>query len=272
MLGALLCVCVVLGHLAPVHRSVCSVRCVAFAVSCATWLEFTGVLARLIVLRVRCARPIGFCSLVCSLGALRCVCSVLGHLAPVHRCVRSACCVASAVSWATWLLFSGVYVRGAVLLVLSPGPIGSCTPVCPLSVLCCLCGVVGQMAPLYKCVHSVCCVAYTVCWATWLLFSGVLPCPVLLGARYPRPPDSCSPVCLLGVLRCVSRVQFPGPISSCSPVCAPGVLWCVCGLSLQGAHLCMWMAAFRSRQAPGPVRTLVLILPIQDWRRRKWKN
>ena len=34
------------------------------------------------------------------------MCGVLGHLAPVHRCARWVCCVAWAVSWATWLLFA----------------------------------------------------------------------------------------------------------------------------------------------------------------------
>ena len=42
----------------------------------------------------------GVLVLSCPSAALR-VCSVLGHLAPVHRCARVVCCVASAVSWAT---------------------------------------------------------------------------------------------------------------------------------------------------------------------------
>ena len=50
---------------------------------------------------VRCPRPLGSCSPVCPLGALCCVCGVLGHLAPVHRCARFVCCVACAVSWGT---------------------------------------------------------------------------------------------------------------------------------------------------------------------------
>ena len=45
------------------------------------------------------------CSLVCTLGVLRCVCGVLGHWALVHRCARSMHCVVCAVSLATWLLF-----------------------------------------------------------------------------------------------------------------------------------------------------------------------
>ena len=76
--------------------------------SWATWLLFTGVSARCVVLRVRCPGPPGSCSPVCPPGLLCCVCGVLGHLAPVRRCARSVGCVACAVSWATWLLFTGV--------------------------------------------------------------------------------------------------------------------------------------------------------------------
>ena len=57
---------------------------------------------------VRCPGPLGSCSPVCPLGALHCVCGFPGHLAPVHRCARSVRCFACAVSWATWLLFTGV--------------------------------------------------------------------------------------------------------------------------------------------------------------------
>ena len=69
--------------------------------------------------------------LSCPSAALR-VCSVLGRLAPVHRCARGACCVASAVSWATWLLFTGALARCVVLRVRCPGPHGSRSPVCAL--------------------------------------------------------------------------------------------------------------------------------------------
>ena len=58
------------------------------ALSWAAWLLFTGVPARFAVLRLRCPGPLGSCSPVCSLGVLCCVCGVLGHLAPVHRCAR----------------------------------------------------------------------------------------------------------------------------------------------------------------------------------------
>ena len=57
---------------------------------------------------VQCPGPLGSCSPVCPRGLLWCVCGVLGRLAPVHRCARSVCCVACAVSWATGLLFTGV--------------------------------------------------------------------------------------------------------------------------------------------------------------------
>ena len=185
----LCCVCGVLGHLAPVHRCARSVCCVACAVSWATWLPFTGAPAGCVVLRVRCPGPLGSCSPVRPLGVLLCVCGVLGHLAPVHRCARSVCCVACAVSWDTWLLFTGVPARCVVLRVRCPGPLGSCSPVCPLGVLFCVCGVLGHLAPVLRCarwkccsvcgvlghlapVHrcacSVCCFAFAVSWATWL--------------------------------------------------------------------------------------------------------
>ena len=54
------------------------------------------------------------------------VCGVLGHLAPVHQCAHLVRCFACAVSWATWLLFTGVPAGCVVLLVRCPGPFGSC--------------------------------------------------------------------------------------------------------------------------------------------------
>ena len=93
---------------------------------------------------VQCPGPLGSCSPVCPLGVLCCVCGVLGHLAPVHRCARAVCCVACAVSLASWLLFTGAPARCVVLRVRCPGPPGSCSPVCPLGVLFCVCGVLGH--------------------------------------------------------------------------------------------------------------------------------
>ena len=216
-LGVLCCVCGVLGLPAPVHRCARSVCCVACAVSWASRLLFTSAPARCVVLRVRCPGPPGFCSLVCPLGVLWCVCSVLGLLAPVHRCARSVCSVACAASWASWLLFTGVPARCVVLRVRCPGPPGSCSPVCPLVVLCCVCGVLGLLAPVHRCARSVCCVACAVSWASWLLFTGLPARCVVLRVRRPGPPCSCSPVCPLGVLRCVCGVLgLPAPVHRCA--------------------------------------------------------
>ena len=73
----------------------------------------------------------GVLVLSCPSAALG-VCSVLGRWAPVHRCARAVCCGASAVSWASWLLFTGVLARCVVLHVRCPRPLGSCSPVCVL--------------------------------------------------------------------------------------------------------------------------------------------
>ena len=238
-------VCGVLGHFAPVHRCLRPVRCLACAMSWATWLLIYVVLAPCVVLSVRCPWPLSSCSPVCSLAVL--------------------CCVACAVSWATWLLFTGVPARCVVLLVRCPRPLGSCSSVCPLSVLCRLCGVLGHSAPDYRCVRSVRCVSCEVFWATWLLFTGVLTGFVVLRVRCPGPLGSCSPVCPLDALCCVCcvlghwaevhrgarlvrcvmcamysatwllftgvpgpcvvlRLRCPGPLGSCSPVCSLGAL------------------------------------------------
>ena len=280
-LGALLCVCGVLGHLAPVHQCDSVICCVVCAVSPATWLLFTGVPARCVVLLVRCPGPLGSCSPLCPLGVLFCLCGVLGHLAPAHRCARSVCCLrvrcpgplgscsrvcplcallcvlavlghlasvhgcarsvrcfACWVSWATWLLLAGVPARCVVLLVWCPGPLGSCSPVCPLGALPCVCGVLGHLAPVHRCGRSVCCLrvrcpgplgscspvcplsALPVCavsWATWLQFTGVPAWCVVLIVRCPGPLGSCSPVFPLGVLCCVCGVLgHLAPVNRCA--------------------------------------------------------
>ena len=227
-LGVLCCVCGVLGLLAPVHRCARSVCCVACAVSWASRLLFTGVPARCVVLRLRCPGPPGSCSPVCPLGVLCCVCGVLGLLAPVHPCACSVCCVACAVSWASRLLFTGVPARCVVLRVRCPGPPGSCSPVCPLGVLCCVCGVLGLPAPVHRCARSVCCFACAVSWASWLLFTGVPARCVVFRVRCPGPPGSCSPVCPLGVLFCVCGVLgLPAPVH----LCARSVCCVACAVS-----------------------------------------
>ena len=227
-LGVLCCVCGVLGRLAPVHRCARSVCCVAYAVSWATWFLFTGVPARCVVLRVRCPGPLGSCSPVCPLGVLFCVCGVLGLLALVHRCARSVCCVACAVSWATWLLYTGVPARCVVLRVRCPGPLGSCSPVCPLGVLFRVCGVLGHLAPVHRCARSVCCFAPAVSSASRLLFTGVPARCVVLRVRCPGRPGSCSPVCPRGLLCCVC-----GVLGHLAPVhrCARAVCCVACAVS-----------------------------------------
>ena len=224
-LGVLFCVCGVLGLLTPVHRCARSVCCVACAVSWASWLLFNGVPARCVVLRVRCPGPLGSCSPVRPLGVLFCVCGVLGLLAPVHRCARSVCCVACAVSWASWLLFTGVPARCVVLRVRCPGPPGSCSPVRLLGVLFCVCDVLGLLAPVLRCARSVCCFACAMSWASWLLFSGAPAWCVVLRVR-----SWASWLLFTGApARCVVlRVRCPGPPGSCSPVRPLGVLFCVC--------------------------------------------
>ena len=191
------------------------------------------------------------------LGALCCACGVLGHLAPVHRCAHPVCCVACPVTWTTWHVFTGVLARCGVFCVQGPRPLGSCSPVCPLGVLCSLCDYLDHLAPVDRCarsVRSVMCAAY---WATWLLFTGVFARCVVLRVRCPGPLGSCLPVCLPVVLWCgpgslgtcllvcslgalcsvidvlarcvVFFVQCPGLLGSCSPVCPLGVLCCFCG-------------------------------------------
>ena len=199
-LGVLCCVCAVLGHLAPVCRSACSVCCVPCAASWATWLLFTGVPTWFVVLSVRCPGPLGSRSPVCPLSGLCCVCGVLGHVAPVHRRARSVCCVVCALSWATWLLFTGAPARCVALRVQCLGPLGSCSPVCPCGLLCRVCRVLGHLAPVHRCARSLCCVVCAVSWAAWLLFTGAPARCVALCVRCPGPLGSCSLVCPRGLL------------------------------------------------------------------------
>ena len=249
-LGALLCFCGVLGHLTPVHRCARVVFCVASAVSWATWLLFIGVPAWIVVSRLRCPGPLGSCSPVRPLGVLCCVWGVLSQLAPVHRCACWGCCVACAVSWATWLLFSGVPARCVALLVRCPGPLGSCSSVCPIGVLCCVCGVLGHLAPVRRCARVVSSVVSAVSWATRLLFTDA--------------PARCV----------VLRVRCPGPLASCSQVCRIGVLCCVCGVlgHLAPVHRCArsvrclalavsWATGLLFTGVPAPSFVLLLRCP-----------
>ena len=136
---------------------------------------------------VRCPDPLCSCSPVCPLGALCCICGVLGHLTPLQRCARVVCRVACAVSWATWLLFTGAPAPCVVLCLGCPGPLRSSSPVCPLGVLLCVCGVHGHLAPVHRCARP---------WCPVPLLSSVL-----LRVRCPGPRGACSPVCSLCAVR-----------------------------------------------------------------------
>ena len=234
-----LCVRGVPSLLAPVHRCARSVWCVARAVSRAPWLPFTGVPAECVVLRVWCPGPLGSCSPVRLLRVLFCLRGVLDHLAPVHRCACSVFCFVCAVSWATWLLFTSVPARFVVLCLRCHGPLGFCSPVCPLGVLCCVCGLLGPLAPAHRCARSVCCVACAVSWATWLLFTGALARCVALRARC--PVGSCSPVCqavvsrpLVALSACACPMSWPSwrPFTSVRAVCGARVPLVVVSLFL----------------------------------------
>ena len=170
---------------------------------------------------VRCPGPLGSCSPMRPLSALLCLCGVLGHLAPVHRCARSVCCVASAVSRATRLLFTGAPARCVALLVRCPGPLGSCSPVCPRGLSCCVCFVLGHLAPVHRCARSVCCVVCAVSCAIWLLFTGV-----------PRRgvPSLCCPRCIwvrgflahvVPVHQCARCVRCACAVGGCVPFPPP---------------------------------------------------
>ena len=142
----------------------------------------TGAPAPSCGLPVQCRGPLGSCSPVRPLGVLFCVCGVLGHLAPVHRCASSLCCFACAASWATSLLFTGVAALCVALRAWCPGPLGSCSPVrllgglccacgalgscspvCPLGGLRCVYGVLGRLALVHRCARSVCCAVGCAC-------------------------------------------------------------------------------------------------------------
>ena len=190
-------VCGVPGLLAPFHRCARAVCCSVSAVSRVTQLLFIGAPARCGVLRVRCPGPLGSSSPVCPLGVLCCVCGVLGHLAFVRRCACSVICFACAVSRATWLLFTGVPALSFVLFVRCPGPLGSPSPVCPLGVLFCVCGVLGFLAPVHRSARPWC------------------PVPSLPSVharvRCPGPRGARSSVCALCAVRVCHWWLYPSP-------------------------------------------------------------
>ena len=211
---------------------------------------------------------------------LCCVCGVLGDLAPDHRCAYSVCCVACAVSLATWFLFTnvpapcavcpvtlaawclitGVPARCVVLRVRCPCPLGSCSPVCTLGVLCLVCGVLAHLAPLQRCACWVEVVSRVRCPSPLGLLSLVCPLRVLCWVwgvvGHLAPVHRCArslccvacAVCFATLLLCtvvparsvVLGVGCDWPLGSWSTVCTLGVLCCVCGFlgHLAFFHLC----------------------------------
>ena len=168
---------------------------------------------------------------------------VLGLLALVHRCARSVCGVACTlswaswllltgvhalcactVSWASWLLFTGVHALCVVVRVRRPGPPGSRSPVCTLCVWWCVCGVLGFWARVHRCARSVCGVVCTLSWASWLPFSGVHALRVVLCV--PFGPfalvRSCGACCVVRVVSWDTWFVFPG-VAVCCGVCG---VWC----------------------------------------------
>ena len=255
------CVYRVLGLPAPVHRCARPVCGVACTVSWAPWLLFTGAHALRVVLCVRCPGPSGSCSPVCTLCAWCCAYGVLGLLALFHRCARPACGVVCTVSWASWLLFTGAHALRVVLRVRRPRPPGSCSPVCTPCVWCCVYGVLGLLAPVHRCASSVCCVARTASWASWLLFTGVHALCVVLRVRCPGLPGSCSPVRTPCVWCCVYGVLgLPAPVHRCARSVrgvARTVSW-ASWLLFTGAHALRVVLCVRCPGPPGscsPVRT-----------------
>ena len=157
-----------------------------------------------------------------------------------------------------------------------PGLLGSCSPVCPRSLLCCVCGVLGHLAPVHRCARSPCCVACAVSWATWLPFTGVR---AVCGARVslvavslflpPRSlplPFPCSSLfaCLFFFFFCF----FFGAVPGCGCVLMPLLVWAwvswgtgVGWLSRSGFLMCA--PAQRLPVSRAPVRG---VLTASGWR------
>ena len=189
------------------HRLLAWLRVTFAMVPDAAWAAETSGLG---VPPLPLARWVGWVASVCPTrgvlvlscpSAALCVRGVPGLLAPVHRCARAVCCVVSAVSWATWLLFTDAPARCGMLRVRCPGPLGSRSPVCPLGVLCCVRGLPGHLAPVHRCACSVFCFVCAMSWATWLRLPGVPARRAVLCVRCPGPLCSCSPVCQAVVFR-----------------------------------------------------------------------
>ena len=128
-----------------------------------------------------------------------------------------------------------------------------------LCVWCCAYGVLGLLAPVHRCARSVCGVACTASWASWLLFTGVHALCVVLCVRRPGPPGSCSPVrtlcvwcCVYGVLGLLAPVHRCA-CSACGAVCT--VSW-ASWLLFTGVHALRVVLCVRCPGPPGSCSTV----------------
>ena len=122
------------------------------------------------------------------------------------------------MSWASWLLFTGVLAPCVVLRVWRPGPPGSCSPLCTLCVWRCVLGLLGLLAPAPRRARSVCAAAVRM--------------------RCPGPPGSCSTACTLSVCCCMCSVLGRlAPVHRCACFGAPCRVYGVLG-PLAPVHRC----------------------------------
>ena len=137
-----------------------------------------------------------------------------------------------------------------------PAPPGRCSgpPVCTLCVWCCVYGALGPLAPVHRCARSMCSVACTASWASWLLFTSVLALCVVLRARSPGPPGSCSPACTLCVWCCGC-----GLLGRLVPVLQCARSLCVVAFAVS------WAAWLLLAGVPASVRCVVCTVSPATW-------
>ena len=251
-LCGLCCVRGVLGPSAPVSRCARSACGVACTVSAATWLLFTGVLAGFVVLCVVCA--MSWATWFLSTG-VRLVCCVacMGRSCGARTRLSGRRLFVAGRGWvpygrANGHLDGGWFVagRGWVCcrarirpsgrrlfpsrqgLGLLPGAHtsiqmatvlpGTCSPVSSIGALCCVSGVLGLLAHVFRCAGSARCVVCAVSGATWLLFTCVPAQCVVSRGCVACAVSSATWLLFTGVpARCVvSRVRCARPLGSCS--------------------------------------------------------
>ena len=124
-----------------------------------------------------------------------------------------------------WAVGSFLFL-GRPMCARCPRPLGSCSPVCSHGLLCCVCGVLGHLAPVHRRACSVWCVACAVSRAPLLPFTGVslgvlcCVCGVLGDLALVR---RCA--CLVCCFACaVSRATWLLFIG------VPALLFCLCGV------------------------------------------